>query len=143
MEKDSKIDITAWVRIARAHTRILDQVEKALKLAKLKPLSWYDVLLELERSGESGLRHFELEEKLLLPQYSVSRLVDRIESAGYLSRTTCSDDLRGQVLHITKQGKQVRQRMWPVYRDAIRKAVGDKLSDTETRKLADILSKLS
>ncbi len=135
--------IAVWVQIARAHSRILNQVEQALRQAGLKPLGWYDVLLELDRAEEVGLRPYELEEKLLLRQYGVSRLVDRIEKAGYLKRVACADDGRGQKLIITKRGKLARQKMWPVYRGVIEETLGRKLSNTETADLATLLEKLT
>ena len=79
-------------------------VESALKDAGLPPLVWYDVLLELERAGEAGVRPFELERAMLLAQYNLSRLLERIEKESYIERRTCPDDGRGQLLRITESG---------------------------------------
>ena len=50
-----------WTGLARAQSRIQTEIETALKTAGLPPLAWYDVLLELERHDEHGLRPMELE----------------------------------------------------------------------------------
>jgi hypothetical protein len=45
---------------SRAHQGSWD-VDKALKAARLPPLAWYDVLLELRRNDRIGLRPIEIE----------------------------------------------------------------------------------
>ena len=80
------------------------EVERDLKQAGLPPLAWYDALLELHRARPEGLRPGDLEKEMLLPQYNVSRLVDRLEAAGYVVRRRIPRDGRGQVLQITEPG---------------------------------------
>lgn len=139
----SETVIRAWARLVRAQRVALSKVEAALKQAGLPQLSWYDVLLELERAGGNGMRPFELERRLLLPQYGLSRLLERIERAGYIERGPCDEDGRGQVVAITAAGVAVRRRMWPVYAAAIEDAVGANLAAREAKQLADLLGKLS
>ncbi len=133
---------TAWAGLWRAQGRILGAVESALKAAGLPPLTWYDVLIELERAGDEGLRPFELERAILLPQYGLSRLLDRIEGDGYLQRLPCPDDRRGLNIVITSEGRALRKRMWPVYGKAIKDNLEDKLSDAELAELDGLLGKL-
>jgi DNA-binding MarR family transcriptional regulator len=142
-EKPSKIVVRAWARLARAQQTVQAAVEGALKKAGLPPLVWYDVLLEVERAGEAGIRPFELERAMLLAQYNLSRLLDRIERCGYVERVACPEDGRGQVVRITDLGKKARKRMWPVYAEAIEHAVGKKLSAEDAETLDDLLGRLT
>ncbi len=135
--------VRAWARLQRAQQQTMTKVADALKRARLPQLGWYDVLLELERTGEAGLRPYDLEKHLLLPQYGVSRLLARIEAAGHIARRPCDDDGRGHVLIITESGRALRRRMWPVYASALREAVEQRLSDAEAERLADLLAKLT
>ena len=89
--------VCAWGRLVRAHQAAMSRVESALKAADLPPLAWYEVLVELERAGEHGLRPFALEEALQLPQYGLSRLLARMEAAGLVLRGSCPGDGRGQM----------------------------------------------
>ena len=134
--------VRAWTRLERAHRAALATVESHLKKAGLPPLAWYDVLLELERAGAAGLRPFELQKAMLFAQYNLSRLIDRLDAAGYVARTASADDGRGQVLTITAKGRAIRKKVWPVYAAAIEAAVGAHLSPSEARTLADLLAKL-
>lgn len=140
MPSDNTVD--TWARLVKAQETAFSVVEDALKQAGFPPLAWYDVLLELERTGTSGLRPFELQAALLLPQYGVSRLIDRIEKAGYLEKASCPEDGRGQVLMVTPAGRQLRRSMWPVYGAAIEQAVGARLTAGEARLLHRVLGKL-
>lgn len=131
----------AWSRLVRAHDVALGTVEQALKAASLPPLEWYDVLLELERAGP--LRPRDLQSRLLLAQYNLSRLLDRMAAAGTVEKQACADDGRGQLVAITEAGRALRRRMWPVYAGAIEAAVGSKLGEEEAGTLADLLQRLS
>jgi DNA-binding MarR family transcriptional regulator len=132
----------AWARLTKAQRMALAAIERALKSAKLPPLAWYDALLELERAGDKGLRPYELEREMLLAQYNLSRLLDRIEQAGYVERRPCDDDGRGHVIVITAAGKETRKCMWAVYQPAIQRAVGDHLSAAQVRTLDALLGEL-
>jgi len=133
--------VLAWARLVRAQTAVLSAVEADLKAAGFPPLAWYDALLELSRRPE-GLRPFELEKEMLLAQYNLSRLVDRLEKAGYVTRSPCPDDARGHVITLNSDGKALMKRMWPTYRAAIARHVGGKLDETEAAELAALLGKL-
>jgi DNA-binding MarR family transcriptional regulator len=134
--------IRAWARLMRAQPVALSKVEAALKRQKLPPLAWYDALLELERAGKAGIRPFALERELLLPQYGLSRLLERIERAGYVERHSCDGDGRGHIVAITATGISMRRRRCPVDAAAIQEAIGAHLIDREARQLADLLGKL-
>jgi DNA-binding MarR family transcriptional regulator len=138
----SKTVVRAWSRLMKAQQIALASIEQALKTAELPPLGWYDVLLELERAGERGLRPFELEREVLVAQYNLSRLIDRMEKAGYVERRACEDDGRGQVIVITAAGKDIRRGMWPTYAAAIQGALGDRLTMKQVEVLDALLGTL-
>jgi|SRR5215469_9333544 len=135
--------VRAWVRLMRAQRTALASIEQALRSAGLPPLVWYDILLELERAGEKGLRPFELEREMLLAQYNLSRLIDRVEKAGYVERRACGGDGRGQLLTLTAAGRKMRRRMWAVYGPAIQKTLGDRLTPDQFEALNPLLEALS
>ena len=127
-----------WVRLARGHRRITEAVETNLKAEGLPSLQWYDVLLELERHG-GPLRARDLEHRLLLAQYNLSRLLDRLEDRGLVEREPDPDDGRSRLIRVSKQGLAMRKMMWPVYRRTIETLIGQRLSATESEQLAELL----
>ena len=133
----------AWAKLVRVSQSLLPRVEADLKDAGLPPLAWYDALLELRRAGRAGLRPYALQQEMLLAQYNLSRLADRLIASGYVERQPCVEDGRGHVLVITADGRAIAKRMWPVYRDAIRRHFADKLGDRDIKTLTAIMDKLS
>ena len=138
----SEAVVRAWTRLVRAQHVVLAAVEADLKAAGFPPLGWYDVLLELSRPPDGGLRPFELEGRLLLAQYNLSRLLERMQAAGYVGRRPCREDGRGHLVVIAEPGRQLMKRMWPTYRAAIARHVGGKLGEDDAARLGALLGKL-
>jgi DNA-binding MarR family transcriptional regulator len=133
--------IAAWTRLITASRGLVDRIEAALKAAGLPPLAWYDALWELEQA-EAGLRPFELQDRLLLPQYGMSRLLDRLVTAGLVERLAVQADGRGQLVRISAKGRDTRGRMWPVYAAELCNLVEAPLRQGEAEALAASLGRL-
>src|SRR5271154_1594295 len=132
----------AWIRLMRVQTRVLDAVEQELKKAGFPPLAWYDALLELSRAPSGEMRPVELEKQMLIPQYSTSRLIERLVDEGLAVRRECKIDKRGQFVEITEAGRELQKKMWSAYSAAIEKHVGCKLSDADATRLCGLLDRL-
>jgi DNA-binding MarR family transcriptional regulator len=140
--KPSTEATAAWVRLMRVRSRVLDAVEQDLKKAGFPPLAWYDALLELSRAPGGEMRPVELEKHMMIPQYSTSRLVDRLVDDGLVVRRECKMDKRGQFVEITEAGRELLKTMWGAYSAAIEKHVGSKLSDADAMRLCGLLDRL-
>jgi len=140
--KPSTEATAAWIRLMRVQGRVLDAVEQDLKKARFPPLAWYDALLELSRAPSGELRPVELERQMLIPQYSASRLIDRLVEEGLAARRECKVDKRGQFIEITEAGRELQKKMWGAYSAAIEKHVGSKLTDADATKLCALLDRL-
>ena len=140
--KPSKTIIKAWARLVRAQQAVLARVEADLKAAGLPPLGWYDVLLELSRADAGRLRQFEIGRRVLLSKFNVSRLLDRLEQENLVRRQSCKEDRRGAEVLITREGRALQKRMWPVYERAIAQQFARHYSEKEAEQLADLLRRL-
>jgi DNA-binding MarR family transcriptional regulator len=132
---------SAWTSIMRARERLLGAIEADLKAAGLPPLAWYDVLWELARSEDGRLRPYEIEERNLLAQYNLSRLIDRLESEGLVRRETFASDGRGRWVVMTDAGRKLRERMWAVYARSIETHIGCRLAESEAKTIAGLLDR--
>jgi DNA-binding MarR family transcriptional regulator len=140
--KPSTEATAAWIRLMRIQSRVLDAVEQDLKRAGFPPLAWFDALMELSRSPTGEMRPVELEKQMLIPQYSTSRLIDRLVDEGLASRRECKNDKRGLFVEITEAGRELHKKMGCAYSTAIEKHVGSKLSDADAAKLCALLDRL-
>lgn len=132
-----------WVTLNRAQQQLLAQMERDLKAAGLPQLSWYDVLWELDRADGGQLRPFEIEERTLLTQYNLSRLIDRLEKEGLVRREVFTQDGRGRWVVLTEEGRETRARMWKVYRRSIEEHLGARFSEAEAEVLTRLLERLA
>jgi DNA-binding MarR family transcriptional regulator len=142
VRQPSDAAVRAWTRINRAQRFVFDRIEADLKQAGLPPLEVYDALLELGRAAGGRLRQVDLERALLFRQYSVSRLVDRLERDGMARRERCTEDGRVSWVAITPSGRALRQAMWHVYAGAVARHVDCKLAPEEAAHIATALEKL-
>ena len=124
-----------------AHSRALRAIESDLEAAGTIPLTWYDVLLELNGAG-GRLRMQELGERVVLSRTRVSRLVDALERRGLVAREP--DDTDGRVTHaaITADGKKVLRATAPAYRNGIQEHFTQHLTDEEQQVIATALSRV-
>ncbi|PDT04010.1 MarR family transcriptional regulator [Rhizobium chutanense] len=137
----SEASTRAWTSVMRARERLLAAIEADLKAAGMPPLAWYDVLWELARAQDGRLRPYEIEERTLLAQYNLSRLIDRLEREGLVRREVFARDGRGRWVVITEAGRQLRERIWTVYAGSIETHVGRKLAESEAKALAGLLDR--
>ena len=130
----------AWAVLLTAHATLIERVEAALAAAGLPALAWYDVLWELEKA-DGRLRMRELGERVVLSKSNLSRLADRLEAAGLVERRDAADDGRGYDLALTRAGRAMRRRMWPVYEAQIEALFSRHLSLEEARAVGEALGR--
>ncbi len=142
MEKVKSDTVSAWMALVTISRILRERIEADLKAAGLPALSWYDALLELEKAGKDGLRPYELKDRLLLPQYGTSRLLDRMIAAGLIEKTDCTTDARGFLVRPTSKGLEMRQNMWPIYARALQEHFGRVIDDEEIKALVGLRQRM-
>jgi DNA-binding MarR family transcriptional regulator len=131
--------VEAWRGLLVAHSRLVPAVEADLRAAGQVPLSWYDVLLELNAAPDRRLRMSELGQRAVLSRTRVSRVVDELAAAGLAERQPDEADGRSSFAVLTAQGKDALRRAWPVYRQAIHRHLAARLTTEQCRELAALL----
>src|SRR6516165_6513711 len=135
--EDAVVD--AWRGLLVAHSRLVPAVEADLRAAGQVPLSWYDVLLELNAAPDAGLRMSELGQRTVLSRTRVSRVVDELAAAGLAERRPDQADGRSSFAVLTPHGQEALRRAWPVYREAIHRHLATRLTTRQCRELAALL----
>jgi DNA-binding MarR family transcriptional regulator len=133
---------SAWPLFVTAHAAVVALIEADLANARLPELAWYDVLWALERSPEQKVRLHALARELAFSRSNVTRLVDRIESAGLIRRERAASDRRGYYAVITAAGLAMRKKMWPVYARAIERYFDGHLTQAETAAMRAALRRV-
>lgn len=131
-----------WFNLQRIQRSLGARIARALRAEGVEDPVWYEILLELERAGPGGMAMSDLEQKLYLPQYSLSRHARRIEAAGWIRRSPRPGRGRGQILALTEAGQGLHERIWPLYAGAIRDELAPRLGTDEAYDLARVLIRL-
>jgi DNA-binding MarR family transcriptional regulator len=103
--------LKAWRAVVTSHATVTERVQRALIAADLPPLSWFE-LLSAVKSSPSGLpRMSELADYLTLSRGGITKLVDRLQEAGYLVRVNCAEDRRALQARLTPAGEKMLAEM--------------------------------
>src|SRR5215469_3628122 len=141
-EKLSEQHLAAWRAFLKAHAVIIDRIDHDLAAEQRLPLSSYDVLIELYEAPDRRLRMHELAQRVVLSRSGLTRLVDRLEAEGLLTRDRCGTDRRGAYAVITEQGIAALRKAWPVYARGISQYFAQWLTQEEAQILATALKRL-
>jgi len=125
----------------RLHAQLVPLIDAELVRATGMPLRWYDVLLELEAAPDRRLRMVELGDAVVLSRTRVSRVVDELIEAGFVTRQPNPDDGRSAFAAISPAGRRAFRRAAPVYLDRIRTHLGARVGRRDAAALRDILER--
>jgi DNA-binding MarR family transcriptional regulator len=95
--------------------------------------SQYNVLRILRGAGAEGLCRNEISERMVTATPDMSRLLDRMERAGWVTRERAEDDRRQVSTYITKSGMKLLEIMERPIRDFLARLFdGTTVSDLKT-----------
>lgn len=140
-EGPDDLRLAAWRSFLHANAALSHVLGHELEEAQQLPLSWYDVLLKLNEAG-GQLRMHELANAVLLSKSGLTRLVDRMERGGLVSRRPCASDRRGWLAVLTPQGKARLRKAGPVHLRGIEQHFGRFVDEREARVLRDVCDRL-
>jgi DNA-binding MarR family transcriptional regulator len=102
----------------------------------------YDVLFNLSRQPGRELRQRDLNRQTLLAQPSLSRLIDRLASRGYVQKAPDPTDARGTLIRLTDAGFALFRRVAVEHMASITARVSGTLDDEDLAQLAALCNKL-
>lgn len=106
MERIDETRMTAWRAFLEGQARVLEALGRELEAEHGLTLSAYEVLLYLYEEPSGSIRMQELAGRVLLSKSGLTRLVDRLEAEGLVSRRACPTDRRGVEATLTDLGRR-------------------------------------
>jgi DNA-binding MarR family transcriptional regulator len=131
----------AWRTFLTAYANVIRQLEAELEERQSLALTDFDVLVQLHFAGGT-LRMRDLADSVLLSRSGMTRRVDRLEEAGYVSRFACETDRRGSMAQLTDAGRERLEGALPVHVKGIESHFVAKLSPAELEMVRSTLSKV-
>lgn len=138
----SSAELTSWLRFA-AVLELLPGVLDA-QLSRDEGLTHFDyfTLAMLSEAEERTLRMTALAARTNATLPRLSRVITRLEAAGYVSRTPCSEDRRAINVTLTVAGRDKVGQAAPGHVQTVRRMVIDALSPAQVQQLSTICDQL-
>jgi DNA-binding MarR family transcriptional regulator len=131
-----------WGSLLKVHAALVPRLDRELQETHGMPLTWYDVLLELNTAPERRLTMGELGSVVAVSRTRVSRVVDELVRAGLVAREPNPDDGRSAFAALTPAGRVALRKAAPTYVAAVRREFADHLTPREGDVLARALRKV-
>ena len=131
-------ELRAWRGLLCAHASLAKRLDAELEQAHGLPLTSYEVLARLEKATSGRMRMSDLAEAIQLSRSGLTRLVDRLERDGLLTRCTCEADARGAYACLTDPGRIALGAARETHLAGVREHFLSHFSDDELRMLGEL-----
>ncbi|MDD5063809.1 MAG: MarR family transcriptional regulator [Phycisphaerae bacterium] len=99
------------------------------------------MLIAYQAGEEGGLSQAQLSNMMLVNRANITTLIDRMEKASLVIRTSACDDRRTNIIKLTAQGEKLFAKAEPFYLEQV-KQIMSKASQAEQKKLMALLEKV-
>ncbi|WP_377887278.1 MarR family winged helix-turn-helix transcriptional regulator [Alkalihalobacillus sp. R86527] len=135
---DRELSLKLFIVMARATRSVTDQVKIDIQNHGLNPTE-FAVLELLYHKGSQPLQ--QIGEKILLASGSITYVVDKLETKGYLRRNPCPNDRRITHAVVTDEGKALMDRIFPEHELKLQKIFAG-LDESEKETAISLMKKL-
>jgi DNA-binding MarR family transcriptional regulator len=131
-----------WRYYLRGHATVTRALEAELLAQQELSLAAYDVLAELAQAPQLRMRMTELADAVLLSRSGVTRMVDRLERLGLVTRGRVLEDGRGIAATLTDQGREQLGRASVTHLAAVQRHFVNRLDEADMSDLRRISQRL-
>jgi DNA-binding MarR family transcriptional regulator len=132
--------VTTFGRLVEAYSVLERQLGASLEQEAGIAHTWFEALLRIARSPD-GLTMSELAGQIALTSGGVTRLIDRMITAGLVQRVPCPTDRRISYAALTAAGQQKVQEAAAIHTRNLQRAFAT-LTDDDVTALDDLLGRL-
>src|SRR5688500_10192529 len=136
----TSLEQEAQLTVVRTASLLVDAFEQMLRPYGITATQ-YNVLRILRGAGPEGLCRNELRDRMLTRMPDVTRLLDRMEEAGLVTRARDADDRRLVSTRITEQGRRLLEELEATVAEEHRRRLG-RLDEAQLRTLVELLSRV-
>lgn len=128
----------SWRAFIDGCRALFDVLDRQLQADSNLPHAYFEILIPLSEVADRTLRMSELAERARSSRSRLSHAVARLEERGWVRRTDCPTDKRGQLAELTDEGFAVVQAAAPGHVGAVRTYLIDRLSPEQLRVLGEV-----
>ena len=134
--------MAAWVGFLRGHAVLTRTLNQQLVAEHGLTINDYEVLLRLSRAPERHMKRIELARSLLLTPSGITRLLDGLQTAGWVEKASCSTDARITYAVLTDAGSKKLREAAESHLADIDRLFSGRFDDAELATLAGLLGRL-
>jgi DNA-binding MarR family transcriptional regulator len=136
-------ELRAWRGMLRTHAMLTKKLDAQLEAEHGLPLTSYEVLLFVANADARKMRMCDLADSVLLSRSGLTRLVDRLERDGLLTREQCCDDARGAFAKLTPEGERKLAEARATHLAGVRELFLARLTPEQQALLGDVWDALA
>jgi DNA-binding MarR family transcriptional regulator len=125
----------AWRSFLNACRRLFAEMDAHLQHVAGIPHAYYEILVRLSEAPGRELRMTQLADASTSSKSRLSHAVARLEERGWIERTACPTDRRGQVARLTDTGFAALDAAAQQHVELVRQMVFDRLSPEQVQQL--------
>jgi DNA-binding MarR family transcriptional regulator len=128
----------AWRSFLTATQTLFSTLEAQLQQDAGIPHGYYEILVRLSEAPGRAMRMSNLAEVSTSSKSRLSHAVARLEERGWIRRTECPTDRRGQVAELTDEGFAALAAAAPGHVEQVRRSLIDALTPEQVAQLRQI-----
>lgn len=125
----------AWRAFLTACQTLFGAIDAQLQRDAGFPHGYYEILVRLSESPGRALRMSQLAEASTSSKSRLSHAVARLEERGWVKRTSCPTDRRGQIAQLTDDGFAALATAAPGHVAQVRRSLIDQISPEQVGQL--------
>jgi DNA-binding MarR family transcriptional regulator len=126
--------------LIRLETELWNGVQARLRADHDLALSWFEPMQVIERTADC--RVHDIATALSITVGGTSKLIDRIENAGYCQRRANPNDRRSSIIDLTPPGRRLLTKATDAFEDELTIRLGSVLSSKSLDQFTHALTKL-
>lgn len=135
-------EMTAWLGLVELLVRLPAALDRQLREEAGIPHAHYQILAMLSAADGGTRRMSDLARLTSTSASRLSHAVAALEARGWVRRTPCEDDRRGQNAQLTAEGVAALEATAPGHVEQVRRLVFDRLDAVDVAALSALTAKL-
>jgi MarR family transcriptional regulator, organic hydroperoxide resistance regulator len=126
--------------LIRFETELFTVVDARLRADCGLPLAWFEPMQVISR--RASCRVYDIAAELSITVGGTSKLVDRIEAAGYCRRRANPEDRRSSIIELTAAGRRLLAKATEAFEDELQTRIGSAIPARSLQQFSATLTKL-
>jgi DNA-binding MarR family transcriptional regulator len=132
----------AWRAYMDGNQRLMDQLNRELEAAHALSLAEYRILMLLSEAPEKSLRMSDLADGVLSSRSRLTHQIRRMEEQGLVRRSSCLEDGRGVLAHLTDVGYDKLRAAAPSHVEDVRRNFVDLFTPEQLAVVAEVFERV-